>query len=97
MKLSTSIVCHLLMLALAVTTQVVNGKKIIVNCRVIIPYFLLHIASFLFDDTCVIHHHYTKPSQLRIVYLIAIVILISAAEFQRGSIVVWSNPHMTNA
>jgi hypothetical protein len=41
MKLSTSIVSHLLMLALAVTTQVVNGKKIFVNCRVIIPYFLL--------------------------------------------------------
>jgi anaerobic C4-dicarboxylate transporter len=56
MKLSTSIVTKavtcLLILALAVTTQVVNGEKIIVNCRMIIPYFLLSvmsIASFLFD------------------------------------------------
>ena len=77
MKLSTSIVTKavacLLMLALAVTTQVVNGEKIIiVNCRVIIHlcYDYVSIASFLFDTHPNIILHAScllpfKPSQLR--------------------------------
>jgi hypothetical protein len=104
MKLSTSIVtkavAYLLMLALAVTTQVVNGEKIIVNCRVIIPYFLLSvmsIASFLFDTHPNIILHASclllfKPSQLKIhVNRIAIVHSCIPAAVQPMSLCTWAS------
>ena len=102
-----AVACSLLMLALAATTtHVVNGEEkiIIVNCRVIIHlcYDYVSITSFLFDTHPNIILHASclllfKPSQLRVVMVIAIVILLSAAvQRKMGSSVVWIKPHMTN-
>ena len=84
-------------------TQVVNGEEIIFNCRVIIPYFLLSvmsIPSFLFDTHLNIILHAScllrfKPSQLRIVMIIALKQWKPAAVVHTSAMRII--PYLTNA
>jgi hypothetical protein len=103
----TKAVARLFMLALAVTTHVVNGEeKIIIvgEYSIFSTVCYKSIASFLFDTHPKIILHASclllfKPSQLRVgVKIIAYMHIMPAAVIQIGSSVEWIGyPCVTNA